>query len=69
MVRTLTALSFNLLTARVRPSRIASALSSVIQYIKGALAALPYLGFLAPEGSESEERLVRTTYSPLVDLA
>jgi len=32
----------------------------VIQYVKGALATLPYLGFLAPEEPEPEERLVRT---------
>ena len=33
----------------------------MIQYIKGKLATLPYLGFLAPEKPEPEERLVRTT--------
>jgi len=33
----------------------------MIQYIKGTLATLPYLGFLAPEEPESEERLVRSS--------
>ena len=32
----------------------------MVQYVRGALATLPYLGFLAADEPESEERLVRT---------
>jgi len=41
--------------------RTVTGLDSMVQYIRGALASLPFLGFLAPVESESEERLVRTT--------
>jgi len=38
-----------------------TALGSTVQYIRGALASLPFLGFLAPEESGSEEQPVRAT--------
>jgi len=34
---------------------------SIVRYIRGALALLPYLGLLAPEESESVKRPVRAT--------